>query len=62
MFGLGVWELVIIAVVVVLLFGTKRLPELGSGLGEAIGNFRSSLKGTEKELDSEEDTIDVSDK
>ena len=61
MFGLGVWELVIIAVVVVLLFGTKRLPELGSGLGEAIGNFRSSLKGTEATDQDGSETIDVSD-
>jgi sec-independent protein translocase protein TatA len=44
MFGLGPWELGIIAIVVVLLFGTKRLPELGSGLGKAISNFRQSYK------------------
>ena len=44
MFGLGAPELIIIAVVVVLLFGTRRLPELGSGLGKAISNFRKSFK------------------
>ena len=44
MFGLGPWELGIIVAVVVLLFGTKRLPELGTGLGKAISNFRSSFK------------------
>jgi sec-independent protein translocase protein TatA len=37
-------ELTVIGLVVVLLFGTKRLPELGSGLGKAISNFRKSYK------------------
>lgn len=37
-------ELSVVALVVVLLFGTKRLPELGSGLGKAISNFKSSYK------------------
>ena len=46
MFGLGPLELFICAVVVVLLFGTRRLPELGSGLGKAISNFKNSYKET----------------
>jgi sec-independent protein translocase protein TatA len=44
MFGLGAWELALILGVVVLLFGTKRLPELGSGLGQAISNFKKSYR------------------
>ena len=44
MFGLHPFEILIVAVVIVLLFGTKRLPELGSGLGKAISNFRKSYK------------------
>lgn len=44
MFGLSPFEILIVAVVIVLLFGTKRLPELGSGLGQAISNFRRSYK------------------
>ena len=44
MFGLGTWEILVVALVVVLLFGTKRLPELGSGLGKAISNFRKAYK------------------
>ena len=42
--NLGFSEIAIIAIVVVLLFGVKRLPELGSGLGEAIANFRKAYK------------------
>jgi sec-independent protein translocase protein TatA len=37
-------ELGIVALIVVLLFGTKKLPELGSGLGKAISNFKRSYK------------------
>ncbi|MCB0321183.1 MAG: twin-arginine translocase TatA/TatE family subunit, partial [Bdellovibrionales bacterium] len=44
MFGLGPLEIAIIAIVVVLLFGTRRLPELGSGLGKAISNFRKGYR------------------
>ena len=39
-------ELGIVGLVVVLLFGTKKLPELGSGLGKAISNFKRSYKET----------------
>ncbi len=37
-------QLGIIALVVILLFGTRKLPELGAGLGKAISNFKSSYK------------------
>lgn len=48
MLGLSPLELGVIALVVVLLFGTKRLPELGSGVGKAITNFKKAYKeGTE---------------
>jgi len=52
MFGLGPWELIIILVIVVLLFGVGKLPELGSGLGEGIRNFKKSLNDTDSENDS----------
>jgi sec-independent protein translocase protein TatA len=44
MFGLGIWELIIILVIVILLFGARRLPEVGAGIGEGIKNFRKSMK------------------
>ncbi len=40
MFGLGVWELALILAVVILVFGAKRLPALGEGLGKAVREFR----------------------
>jgi len=42
--SLGAWEIGVIALVVVILFGTRKLPELGSGLGKAISNFKKSYK------------------
>jgi sec-independent protein translocase protein TatA len=44
MFGLGIWELLVILVIVVLIFGATRLPQIGKGLGEGIRNFRDANK------------------
>ena len=46
MFGtLGAPELLVVVVISILLFGTKRLPELGKGLGEGIRNFKKAMDG-----------------
>lgn len=45
MFGLGTTELLIIAGIILLIFGAKRLPEIGRGLGGAIKEFRNVKKG-----------------
>ena len=45
MFRLGVPELVIILIIVFFLFGAKRLPEMGKGIGEGIKNFKNTFKG-----------------
>lgn len=41
--GIGIWQLVIVLMIVFLLFGTKRLKGLGSDVGEAIQGFRKSM-------------------
>ena len=47
MFGLGMGEMVVFGVLAVLLFGGKKLPELGSGLAKSIKNFKNGLEETE---------------
>jgi len=44
MFGIGMPELIVILVIVVLIFGAGRLPEIGAGVGKAIRNFKKSVK------------------
>jgi sec-independent protein translocase protein TatA len=44
MFGMGPTELVIILVLVVLIFGAGKIPELGRGIGEGISNFKKGLR------------------
>lgn len=54
MFGLGTQELIIIFLIILVLFGASRLPEIGSGIGRAIKNFKKAT--------SEPDEIDVTPK
>lgn len=56
MFGnLGVWEILMILVVVMLLFGAKRLPEMGSSIGKGIREFKRSLSDTQDAVMKPED-------
>jgi len=56
--GLGMGEMIVIFLVVLLLFGAKRLPEIGSSLGKGIREFKGSIKEIEKEVrdDTEDDS------
>jgi len=54
MFGMGLPELLIVLVIILLIFGTNRLGDLGSGLGKAIRGFKDSVSG--------KDAIDITPK
>ncbi len=52
---LGTAEIIIIAVVIILIFGVNKIPQLGKGLGEGIRNFKSSLKSGQEEPQNKND-------
>lgn len=52
----SIWELLVIAIIVALLFGTKKLRTLGADLGSAVKGFRSAMSEAEKE--AQKDAID----
>lgn len=58
--GVSMWELMLIFMVVLLVFGAKRLPEIGSSLGKGIREFKSSIKEIEGELKMPEERPRVS--
>ncbi|OGU17956.1 MAG: TatA/E family twin-arginine translocation protein [Geobacteraceae bacterium GWC2_53_11] len=54
MFGFGMPELVIILVILVVIFGPGKLPQLGSSLGGAIRNFKKAAEGEPESIDNEQ--------
>ena len=49
MFGLGHWELLLILVIVLIIFGAGKLPEIGAGIGKGIKNFKKGVAEFEAE-------------
>ena len=54
MFGLGMQEIIVIALIVLLLFGGKKIPELMKGLGKGVKSFKDGMKEVDDEVKSEE--------
>jgi len=49
--SLGLPELLVILLIIIIIFGANKLPQLGKGLGEGLRNFKDSVKGDEKPAD-----------
>ena len=58
MFGIGMPELIIILVIILIIFGAGKLPEIGAGMGKAIKNFKSATNEIEKKDQETEPTIE----
>jgi sec-independent protein translocase protein TatA len=56
----GIWELVLILLIVVVIFGAGKLPQLGESLGKAIRNFKKGFKEKPKEIKGEARRVDES--
>jgi sec-independent protein translocase protein TatA len=54
MFGLGAQELLLILLVILLLFGAKRIPEIARGLGKGMSEFKKAMHETQNELTKSE--------
>ena len=59
MFGIGIPELIIILVIILIIFGAGKLPEIGGGMGKAIRNFRDATDKNAKNQDKIEDDKNV---
>jgi len=61
-FNLGPMEMVLVVLVILLLFGAKRLPGLAKGLGQGIREFKGAVDGAKKEIEDVSDSISNDDK
>jgi sec-independent protein translocase protein TatA len=61
MFGIGMPELIIILIIILIIFGAGRLPEIGSGIGKGIRNFKKATTDQRDEIDSPKDRENSSD-
>ncbi|MBF0493092.1 MAG: twin-arginine translocase TatA/TatE family subunit [Deltaproteobacteria bacterium] len=61
--GLGTAELIVVLLMILIIFGVGKLPEIGSGLGKGIRNFKKNMQGGgEEEKDDNPDTKDQNNK
>jgi sec-independent protein translocase protein TatA len=58
MFGIGMPELIIILIIILIIFGAGKLPEIGSGIGKGIRNFKKATNDTPEELTPPEEKDD----
>ena len=59
MFGFGHWELLIILLIALIIFGAGKLPEIGSGIGNAIRNFKNGVNEVESEIKEAPEKIEA---
>ena len=59
MFGLGMPELIIIFIIILIIFGAGKLPQIGSGIGKGIQNFKKSIHEEPKEIDAPKEKNDT---
>ena len=59
--GISIWQLLIVLVIVLLLFGTKKLRNIGGDLGGAIKNFKSSMKDGKQKVDDVAEKLEADD-
>ena len=56
LFGLGMQEILVIALIILLLFGGKKIPELMKGLGKGVKSFKEGMKEVEKEINTPDES------
>jgi sec-independent protein translocase protein TatA len=56
--GISIWQIAIILVIVVLLFGTKKLRNVGGDLGSALKGFKNAMKDDEEKKDADFDAVE----
>ncbi len=59
MFGIGMPELIIILIIILIIFGAGKLPEIGSGIGKGIKNFKKATNDAQEEIASPKENSDT---